>query len=73
MTDERYATDSGIELRPVYEADPDFDPGVQLGEPGVFPFTRGPYPTMYRSRLWTMRQYAGMGLSLIHISEPTRH
>jgi methylmalonyl-CoA mutase N-terminal domain/subunit len=61
VEDERYATDSGIELRPVYDADPDFDPATELGEPGAFPFTRGPYPTMYRSRLWTMRQYAGMG------------
>jgi methylmalonyl-CoA mutase, N-terminal domain len=61
VTDDRHATDSGIELRPVYDPDPDFDPGVQLGEPGAFPFTRGPYPTMYRTRLWTMRQYAGMG------------
>jgi methylmalonyl-CoA mutase, N-terminal domain len=61
VDDTRHTTDSGIELRPVYDADPGFDPGVQLGEPGAFPFTRGPYPTMYRSRLWTMRQYAGMG------------
>ncbi|MEP6759017.1 MAG: methylmalonyl-CoA mutase family protein [Actinomycetota bacterium] len=56
-----HTTDSGIEQRPVYEADPDFDPASQLGEPGAFPYTRGPYPTMYRGRLWTMRQYAGMG------------
>jgi methylmalonyl-CoA mutase N-terminal domain/subunit len=61
VPDHPYATDSGIELRPVYEADPSFDPDSQLGEPGAFPFTRGPYPTMYRGRLWTMRQYAGMG------------
>src|SRR5579862_8181329 len=32
-----------------------------LGKPGEFPFTRGPYPDMYRGRLWTMRQYAGFG------------
>ena len=32
-----------------------------LGEPGEYPYTRGPYPTMYRGRLWTMRQYAGFG------------
>jgi methylmalonyl-CoA mutase N-terminal domain/subunit len=61
MTEDRSATDSGIELRAVYDPDPGFDPSVQLGEPGAFPFTRGPYATMYRSRLWTMRQYAGMG------------
>jgi methylmalonyl-CoA mutase N-terminal domain/subunit len=60
--DER-TTDSGIELRPVYGADDlvGFDPAKQLGEPGEHPFTRGVYPTMYRQRLWTMRQYAGMG------------
>ncbi len=37
------------------------DPGVDIGFPGVFPFTRGIQPTMYRGRLWTMRQYAGFG------------
>jgi methylmalonyl-CoA mutase N-terminal domain/subunit len=37
------------------------DPARDLGEPGQFPFTRGVYPTMYTSRLWTMRQYAGFG------------
>jgi methylmalonyl-CoA mutase, N-terminal domain len=49
--------------RAIYEpADlADWDPATELGEPGVFPFTRGPYPSMYRGRLWTMRQYAGMG------------
>src|SRR6059036_734957 len=39
----------------------DWDPSAQLGFPGEFPFTRGIQPTMYRSRLWTMRQYAGFG------------
>ena len=38
-----------------------FDPIKDLGFPGEFPFTRGIQPTMYRGRLWTMRQYAGMG------------
>ena len=37
------------------------NPGRDLGEPGAFPFTRGVYPSMYTSRLWTMRQYAGFG------------
>ena len=37
------------------------DPVRDLGQPGEFPFTRGPYPSMYTSRLWTMRQYAGFG------------
>jgi methylmalonyl-CoA mutase, N-terminal domain len=55
-------TDSGIELKPVYSADDlvGFDPAKRLGEPGETPYTRGVYPTMYRGRLWTMRQYAGM-------------
>jgi methylmalonyl-CoA mutase N-terminal domain/subunit len=38
-----------------------WDPGTALGYPGEFPFTRGIQPTMYRGRLWTMRQYAGFG------------
>ncbi len=38
-----------------------FDPAASLGEPGSFPFTRGPHRTMYRDRLWTMRQFAGFG------------
>jgi methylmalonyl-CoA mutase N-terminal domain/subunit len=38
-----------------------WDPAAALGEPGEFPFTRGIHPTMYRGRLWTMRQYAGFG------------
>jgi methylmalonyl-CoA mutase, N-terminal domain len=63
VSDERH-TDSGIELRPLYTAADleaaGFDPASALGEPGVPPFTRGVYPLMYRSRLWTMRQYAGM-------------
>jgi methylmalonyl-CoA mutase N-terminal domain/subunit len=57
MSDER-RTDSGIELRPVYGPG---DAGAsELGRPGEPPFTRGVYPDMYRQRLWTMRQYAGM-------------
>ncbi len=60
--DRRRVTDSGIELHPVYTArDLDaWDPEGNLGAPGAFPFTRGPYASMYRSRLWTMRQYSGM-------------
>src|SRR5215472_14329769 len=38
-----------------------WDPASKLGDPGQFPFTRGIQPTMYRGRLWTMRQYAGFG------------
>ena len=51
-------TGSGIPVHPLYGA-PDSPP--ELGEPGAFPFTRGVHPTMYRGRLWTMRQYAGFG------------
>jgi methylmalonyl-CoA mutase, N-terminal domain len=53
--DER-RTDSEIELKPVYTAD---DAPDELGLPGEFPFTRGPYRDMYRGRPWTIRQYAG--------------
>ena len=41
-----------------------WDPERDLGEPGAFPFTRGIQPTMYRGRLWTMRQYAGFGTAV---------
>jgi methylmalonyl-CoA mutase N-terminal domain/subunit len=41
-----------------------WDPDHDLGQPGAFPFTRGIQPTMYRGRLWTMRQYAGFGTAL---------
>jgi methylmalonyl-CoA mutase, N-terminal domain len=63
MTEDRRFTDAGIEIRPRYEADDlsEWDPDAELGEPGDPPFTRGVYPSMYRGRLWTMRQYAGMG------------
>jgi methylmalonyl-CoA mutase N-terminal domain/subunit len=58
---ERFETSSGIEIADVYTAADlaGFDPDAQLGLPGEFPFTRGVQPTMYRSRFWTMRQYAG--------------
>ncbi|HKS07720.1 MAG TPA: methylmalonyl-CoA mutase family protein [Gemmatimonadaceae bacterium] len=53
---------SGLPIAPVYRAS-DLPPHVnaELSEPGAFPFTRGVHPTMYRGRLWTMRQYAGFG------------
>jgi methylmalonyl-CoA mutase, N-terminal domain len=56
-------TDSGIEVKALYgPADlAGWDPAERLGEPGTPPYTRGVYPTMYRTRLWTMRQYAGFG------------
>src|SRR5438270_257298 len=50
----KFITDSGIEIQRVY---PPADKEAE--EPGKFPFTRGIHPDMYRSKLWTMRQYAG--------------
>jgi methylmalonyl-CoA mutase, N-terminal domain len=63
MTEDRRFTDAGIEIRPRYDAYDlsGWDPDADLAEPGEPPFTRGVYPSMYRGRLWTMRQYAGMG------------
>jgi methylmalonyl-CoA mutase, N-terminal domain len=58
-TTDRRLTDSGIEVKPVYDADD--VAGLELEPPGQFPFTRGPYPDMYRGRPWTIRQYAGFG------------
>jgi methylmalonyl-CoA mutase N-terminal domain/subunit len=56
-------TSSGIPVEGVYRAEDleGFDAALMVGEPGQYPFTRGIQPTMYRGRLWTMRQYAGMG------------
>jgi methylmalonyl-CoA mutase, N-terminal domain len=54
-----FKTDSGIELERFYG--PQSVPTDQIGLPGEFPYTRGIQPTMYRGRLWTMRQYAGYG------------
>jgi methylmalonyl-CoA mutase N-terminal domain/subunit len=56
-----FQTDSGIEIDRFYLPDENFDYIEKLGFPGEYPFTRGVYPTMYRGRLWTMRQYAGFG------------
>ncbi|HEX6762358.1 MAG TPA: methylmalonyl-CoA mutase family protein, partial [Gaiellaceae bacterium] len=53
---DRRETESGIEVKPVYTA---ADATTPLEPPGTFPFTRGPYPDMYRGRPWTIRQYAG--------------
>jgi len=59
---ERFETTSGIEIARVYDpSDVSTDYARDLGYPGEYPFTRGIYPTMYRGRLWTMRQYAGFG------------
>ena len=56
--EDRRQTDSGIEVKPTYTA---ADTSRELEPPGEFPFTRGPYETMYRGRPWTIRQYAGYG------------
>jgi methylmalonyl-CoA mutase N-terminal domain/subunit len=59
---ELFSTISGLENEPLYSADDvEIEPDRDLGYPGVFPFTRGVYPSMYRGRLWTMRQFAGFG------------
>jgi methylmalonyl-CoA mutase, N-terminal domain len=54
-------SESGLPIEPVYGPGQPagFDPAEKLGQPGQYPFTRGVYPTMYTSRPWTMRQYAG--------------
>ena len=57
---------SGVPVEVLYTPLDGGDPATyvdRLGVPGQFPFTRGIYPTMYRGRLWTMRQYAGFGTS----------
>src|SRR5581483_4956993 len=70
---EDFQTEAGIPLAPVYDAASlaarapgqapaqAWDPARDLGRPGEFPYTRGIHAEMYRSRLWTMRQYAGFG------------
>jgi methylmalonyl-CoA mutase cobalamin-binding domain/chain len=59
---DRYTTASGIPVHRVYTPEDVADtPFEEIGLPGRYPFTRGPYPTMYRGRLWTMRQIAGYG------------
>jgi len=59
--EERFLTTSGIEIDDVYTPDDcqAFNYDQELGYPGEFPFTRGVQPTMYRGRIWTMRQYSG--------------
>jgi methylmalonyl-CoA mutase N-terminal domain/subunit len=75
--DAEFSTISGHEIQPLYteadlgplyteadrggEVDLGGEVGERIGEPGSYPFTRGPYPSMYRGRLWTMRQFAGFG------------
>jgi methylmalonyl-CoA mutase, N-terminal domain len=60
--DAPFTTLSGEPVRPLYtEADLPADREAAIGLPGAYPFTRGVYPSMYRGRLWTMRQFAGFG------------
>jgi methylmalonyl-CoA mutase N-terminal domain/subunit len=60
---ERFTTLSGLPLERLYSGESltGWDEEEALGYPGEFPYTRGIYPSMYRGRLWTMRQYAGFG------------
>src|SRR5437588_362719 len=58
--DALFTTVSGEPIEPLYTADDLPDPS-QIGLPGEYPFTRGVYPSMYRGRLWTLRQFAGYG------------
>src|SRR5215831_14568330 len=60
-SDELTSTISGIDVEPLYGPDNVELDDRELGYPGSFPFTRGVYPSMYRGRLWTMRQFAGFG------------
>jgi methylmalonyl-CoA mutase, N-terminal domain len=59
---ELFSTISGLENEPLYTPDNvEIDYERDVGYPGVYPFTRGVYPSMYRGKLWTMRQFAGFG------------
>jgi methylmalonyl-CoA mutase N-terminal domain/subunit len=59
---ELFSTISGVENEPLYTPDNvEVEYERELGYPGLYPFTRGVYPSMYRGRLWTMRQFAGFG------------
>jgi methylmalonyl-CoA mutase N-terminal domain/subunit len=55
-----FSTISGESIKPLYTSD-DLPPAEQIGFPGEYPYTRGVYPSMYRGRLWTLRQFAGFG------------
>ena len=60
--EELSTTISGLENEPLYTPDNvEVEYDRDLGYPGVYPFTRGVYPSMYRGKLWTMRQYSGFG------------
>ena len=59
----KFTTASGLELKSTYTSEDlaDWDYDREAGYPGQYPYTRGIYSSLYRSRLWTMRQYAGFG------------
>jgi methylmalonyl-CoA mutase N-terminal domain/subunit len=59
----RFRTSSGVDIEPLYApaGEVDADYAARIAFPGEFPFTRGVYPSMYRGRAWTIRQYAGFG------------
>jgi methylmalonyl-CoA mutase N-terminal domain/subunit len=61
LADEQFTTISGVPVAPLYRPEDlaGFDPGRELATPGEFPYTRGIHPEMYRSKLWTMRQFSG--------------
>src|SRR5262245_11448930 len=61
----RYTTISDLEVEPLYAPEDlrDWSYDSRLGHPGEYPFTRGAYPSMYRGKLWTMRQFAGFGMA----------
>ena len=63
---ERFTTLSGLTIDRLYTEEnlAGWNPDEALGYPGLYPFTRGIYPTMYRGRFWTMRQYAGFGTAV---------
>jgi methylmalonyl-CoA mutase, N-terminal domain len=65
--DTSFTTISGEPVRPLYtpvDLGAEWDPVAKLGLPGQYPFTRGPYTTMYRTRLWTKRQFSGFGTAI---------
>ncbi len=62
MSERRHVRSGGEPIAPLYGPDDlELEPDLDLARPGAFPFTRGVYESMYRGRLWTMRQYAGFG------------
>ena len=66
LRDADFSTISGRPLRPLYtwEDMAEIDPRTELGYPGEYPYTRGVHPSMFRGKLWTMRQFAGMGTAI---------